>query len=121
MPTLSIDKYIYIALVTLLIILSLWIASLRSDVAVLTANAETAKVKISEQQLQIDSFIGSVGRQNEAVEKLSLNIEKAVETFNNASPKIIERYSSAQVKDKTCEAELQAIKDLQKIFNGGAR
>jgi len=121
MPTLSIDKYIYIGLGAIIFFLSLWIFSLRSDVAVLTANSEKDQSEIGRLHLQVDSFVGSVNRQNEAVDKMAINVEKAVEAFKNASPKIIEKYSSVQVKDTSCQAELDAIKQTQRIFNGDAK
>lgn len=54
--------------------------------------------------------------QNKAIEELKVDVEK----YKNKKPQIIEkivtRYEQVELKDKTCEAELETIKQLTQAF-----
>lgn len=54
--------------------------------------------------------------QNEAIEKLKIDVE----TYKNKKPQIIEKivtnYEKIEIRDETCEAELETIRQLTKAF-----
>lgn len=67
-------------------------------------------------QTELLSLSTHLQEQNEAIKKLKIDVEK----YKNKKPKIVKqivtKYEEVQVKDETCEAELESISQLTKLF-----
>lgn len=73
---------------------------------------ELYKVK----QAELLNLSAHLEQQNEAIAKLKVDVE----AYKNKKPQIIEkivtRYEQVEIRDETCEAELETIRQLTKAF-----
>ena len=114
----SVLSYVAIGIAVVIGGLSLWLYLVYGQL-------EKAELKINEQKAlvalkdaQIDGFVGAISRQNEAIDKLTVNTKEGVEIMKTATGKIEVRYGTVQVpiKDAGCEVKLKAYEDLLKVF-----
>ena len=71
-------------------------------------------------QSELLSLSAHLQEQNEAIARLKIDVE----TYKNKKPQIVKqivtKYEEVQIKDETCEAELESIRQLtQTFFNQG--
>ena len=115
--------YVTMAIAAIAAGLAFWIWSLIGQVDKLTLVVNEQKALVALKEAQINSFVGAIGRQNEAIEKLAVDTKTGIEEVKSVSGKIETRYKDVPipVKDAACEVKLKAYEDLLKVFAGGGK
>ena len=111
MPSLNIKDYIMAGMALALIVMWTMLSVLRTEVS------EKSAV-IALQTLQINAFVGSIDKQNAAIENLKVSTTEGMKEVAEKAKTVEKRYSTVTVKDATCESKLQAYEDMLKVFAG---
>ena len=111
MPSLSIKDCIMAGMALALIVMWTMLSVLRTEVS------EKSAV-IALQTLQINAFVGSIDKQNAAIENLKVSTTEGMKEVAEKAKTVEKRYSTVTVKDATCESKLQAYEDMLKVFAG---
>lgn len=114
MPSLNIKDYIMAGMTLLIIVMWTMLSVLRTEVS------EKSAV-IALQTLQINAFVGSIDKQNAAIEGLKVSTTEGMKEVAEKAKTVEKRYSTVKVKDATCESKLQAYEDMLKVFAGRAK
>ena len=95
-----------------------WINLLKKDISVLAKEVDEQKTIVALKDVQINSFMGAIDRQNLAINKMAVDTNASLNEIKVASGTIEHRYDTinVEVKDKTCEAKLQVYENLLKAF-----
>lgn len=110
----NISHVIYLILIAVIIALSITIAVKNNQIDVLHAEKQALNMQI----VQAES---SIKLQNAKIEEYKLDIEKADIEYKKGLKSLQEAYSAkdTDIKNKTCEEILNAIKQEQEIFLSG--
>lgn len=77
---------------------------------------QTVKNDLTRKRAEILIMNDKIQTQNEAIKALEIDVE----TYKNKKPQIIEKivtkYQDIVVKDETCESQLEAIYESQRLF-----
>ena len=111
MPSLNIRDYIMAGMALALIVMWTMLSIARTEVS------EKSAV-IALQTLQINAFVGSIDKQNAAIEGLKVSTTEGMKEVAEKAKTVEKRYSTVTVKDATCESKLQAYEDMLKVFAG---
>ena len=111
MPSLNIKDYIMAGMTLLIIVMWTMLSIARTEVS------EKSAV-IALQTLQISTFVGSIDKQNAAIEGLKVSTTEGMKEVAEKAKTVEKRYSTVTVKDATCESKLQAYEDMLKVFAG---
>ena len=114
MPSLNIKDYIMAGMALALIVMWTMLSIARTEVS------EKSAV-IALQTLQINGFVGSIDKQNAAIENLKVSTTEGMKEVAEKAKTVEKRYSTVKVKDATCESKLQAYEDMLKVFAGRAK
>ena len=114
MPSLSIKDYIMAGMTLLIIVMWTMLSIARTEVSEKSA-------AIALQTLQINAFVGSIDKQNAAIEDLKVSTTEGMKEVAEKAKTVEKRYSTVKVKDATCESKLQAYEDMLKVFAGRAK
>ena len=111
MSSLNIKDYIMAGMALALIVMWIMLSIARTEVS------EKSAV-IALQTLQINAFVGSIDKQNAAIEGLKVSTTEGMKEVAEKAKTVEKRYSTVTVKDATCESKLQAYEDMLKVFAG---
>lgn len=111
MPSLNIKDYIMAGMAVIILIMWTMLSIARTEVS------EKSAV-IALQTLQINAFVGSIDKQNAAIENLKVSTTEGMKEVAEKAKTVEKRYSTVKVKDATCESKLQAYEDMLKVFAG---
>lgn len=114
MPSLNIKDYIMAGMTLLIVVMWTMLSIARTEVS------EKSAV-IALQTLQINAFVGSIDKQNAAIEDLKVSTTEGMKEVAEKAKTVEKRYSTVKVKDATCESKLQAYEDMLKVFAGRAK
>ena len=111
MANLNLKDYIIAGMVVIILIMWTMLSIARTEVS------EKSAV-IALQTLQISAFVGSIDKQNAAIEGLKISTTEGMKEVAEKAKTVEKRYSTVTVKDATCESKLQAYEDMLKVFAG---
>ena len=111
MPSLNIKDYIMAGMAVIILIMWTMLSIARTEIS------EKSAV-IALQTLQINAFVGSIDKQNAAIEGLKISTTEGMKEVAEKAKTVEKRYSTVKVKDATCESKLQAYEDMLKVFAG---
>lgn len=92
----------------------IWYLNNAIDMARLEVNEQKAIVALKE--ATINGFIGSIDRQNAAIDKITVNTTAANKSMIEVSKTIEGKYTVVSIADKTCEGKVKAYEDMLMIF-----
>lgn len=95
----------------------IWYLNNAVDMARLEVNEQKAIVALKE--ATINGFIGSIDRQNEAIDKITVNTDAANKNMIEVSKTIEGKYTVVPITDRTCEGKVKAYESMLKIFFNG--
>lgn len=68
--------------------------------------------------LELENLKNALSSQNEAILKKSLETKPYLESMEATKERVITKYKTIHIKDKSCKAELEGVKNALDLFYG---